>query len=76
MKKVVKIKGMSCGHCQKRVEDALNKLPGTEATVNLKREEATITVSEGWDEQLIRDAIENAGYAVVSVGDKKGLFGR
>mgnify|MGYP000910985256 FL=1 len=76
MKKVVKIKGMSCGHCQKRVEDALNKLPGMEATVNLKREEATITVSEGWDEQLIRDAIENAGYAVVSVGDKKGLFGR
>lgn len=28
MKKVVEIKGMSCEHCQNRVEKALNALPG------------------------------------------------
>lgn len=76
MKKVVKIEGMSCGHCQKRVEDVLNRLPGLEATVSLKKEEATITISGTWNEQMVRDAIDEAGYEVVSIGDKKGLFGR
>lgn len=76
MKKVVEITGMTCGHCQKRVEDALNKLPGLEASVNLKKEEATITVKGEWNEKLIRDAVSEAGYEVVSIKDKKGLFGR
>jgi len=76
MKKVVKITGMTCGHCQKRVENALNKLPGLEASVNLKKEEATITVKGEWNEKLIRDAVSEAGYEVVSIKDKKGLFGR
>jgi copper chaperone CopZ len=36
MKKIVKIKGMSCEHCQNRVEKALNALPGISADVKLK----------------------------------------
>lgn len=76
MKKTVKIKGMTCGHCQKKVEDALNKLSGLEAAVNLKKEEATIKVTGEWDEQLVRTTITDAGYEVLSIDDKKGLFGR
>lgn len=76
MKKVLKVKGMTCGHCQKRVEDAVNKLPGLTGEVNLKKEEVLVTVSGEWNEDLVRSAITDAGYEVVSVADKKGLFGR
>lgn len=75
MKKIVKIKGMTCGHCQKRVEDALHKLPGLDTKVNLKKEQAQITVNGEWNEKAVRDAISEAGYEVISVTDKKGLFG-
>lgn len=76
MKKVLKVKGMSCGHCQKRVEDAVNKIPGFKGEVNLKKEEVLIEVAGDWNEELVRNAITDAGYEVVSVADKKGLFGR
>ncbi len=76
MKKIVKIKGMTCGHCQKRVEDTLNNLEGLEAKVNLKKEEALITVNGEWNGQTVREAIGEAGYEVVSITDKKSLFGR
>lgn len=76
MKKVARIKGMTCAHCQKRVEDTLNKLPGLTGKVNLKKEEALITVNGSWDEKLVREAISDAGYEVVSIEDKKGIFGR
>lgn len=76
MKKNVKVKGMTCGHCQKRVEDALNALPGIKAKVNLKKEEVTVTSANGWNEEKVRQAISEVGYEVVSVGDKKGFLGR
>ncbi len=44
MKKVVKINGMTCEHCQKRVQTALDALPGIKAKVNHKKGEAVITV--------------------------------
>lgn len=75
MKKVVKIKGMSCGHCQARVEKALNALPGITAEVNLKKEQAVLDVAGEWNEQAVRNAVTEAGYEVVSIADKKGLFG-
>ncbi|HHU61358.1 MAG TPA: heavy-metal-associated domain-containing protein [Natronincola sp.] len=67
---------MTCGHCQKRVEDTLNNLEGLEAKVNLKKEEALITVNGEWNGQTVREAIGEAGYEVVSITDKKSLFGR
>jgi copper chaperone CopZ len=75
MKKIVKIKGMTCEHCQKRVETALNKLPGLKADVNHKKNQAMITVNGPWNENLVRSAITDAGYEVVSIADKKGFLG-
>ena len=75
MKKVVKIKGMTCEHCQKRVETAFNKLPGLKATVNHKKDQAIISVDGAWDENAVRAAVSEAGYEVVSVSDKKGFLG-
>jgi len=76
MKKIVGIKGMSCQHCQNRVEKALNALPGITAQVNLKKEQAVVSVTGEWDEKAVIKAISDAGYEVVSITDKKGLFGR
>lgn len=76
MKKVIKIRGMHCQHCQSRVEQALNDLEGVTAKVNLKKEEAVVTLSSNLDEQILKNTIQEAGYEVLSIKDKKGLFSR
>lgn len=75
MKKVVNIKGMTCEHCQKRVDTALNNLPGLKATVNHKKDQAILSVKGKWNEEAVRSAVNEAGYEVISVTDKKGLLG-
>ena len=65
MNKVVQISGMMCQHCQKHVTDALVKL-GLDVEVSLEKQTAVIkncTVSD----DLIKQAIVDAGYEVVSI---------
>ncbi len=75
MKKRLDIDGMTCEHCKKRVEDALNKLDGVQARVHLKRKQAVVTIKQGTvsDEALI-EAVRQAGYSVRRVEDKKGVL--
>ncbi|MDR2921428.1 MAG: heavy-metal-associated domain-containing protein [Tannerella sp.] len=47
MKKEFKIAGMSCGHCRKSVEDALNSIEGVNAVVTLQPPLATIEFING-----------------------------
>ena len=56
------VRGMTCASCVRRIERALNAVPGVElATVNLATEEASVTFAgTGIDE--MREAIERAGY--------------
>ena len=75
MKKVVKIEGMTCEHCQKRVETALNNLAGLKADVNHKKGQAILAVQGAWDEEAVRSAVAEAGYKVISIADKKGFLG-
>ncbi len=74
MKKIIKIKGMTCAHCQKRVENALNEIEGIKASVDLKNNEATVKLSKDVDDAVIRQAVTDAGYEVISIVEKKGLF--
>lgn len=74
MKKIMEISGMSCGHCQARVEKALNAIDGVEAKVELKKNRAVVTLSKDLDDQILKDAVSEAGYEVVSITEKKGLF--
>lgn len=67
VKKTVKIEGMTCGHCQKRVEEALNALPGLNARVDLAQSRAVIEVTGNWDEAAVQKAISEAGYQVISI---------
>lgn len=69
MEKIMHIEGMSCGHCQKRVETALNALDGVNATVDLERQIATVTGPTLTDETL-KNAVVDAGYEVTSIETK------
>ena len=74
MKKIIEINGMSCGHCQARVEKVLNAIEGVAAKVELKKNRAIATITKEVTDQTIKEAITEAGYEVVSITEKKGLF--
>ena len=67
MKKELVIEGMSCSHCSGRVEQALNAIAGVEATVDLDKKTAFVTLSSDVAEDTLKSAVEEAGYEVVSV---------
>ncbi len=76
MKKVIEINGMTCGHCQARVEKALNGIDGVEAKVDLKKKQATVQMTKEVSDETFKSVVEEAGYEVVSIAEKKGLFGK
>lgn len=55
------VEGMSCDHCEQRVEDALTDVEGvTDATADHERE--TATVEGDADAATLVAAVEDAGY--------------
>lgn len=60
---IIKIEGMSCSHCSKRVEEALNAIEGISATVDLKKKKATIISQKPIDINHIISAVEKEGYS-------------
>lgn len=66
MKYVMKIEGMSCGHCSARVEKALAAL-GAEAKVDLAAKTAEIDAPATLDKQTMLDAVKDAGYEPVEI---------
>lgn len=68
MKKEILISGMSCGHCVKRVENALLGIEGVNSVVvSLQEKRATIDANDTIVEQLIKDAIDDVGYTVEAI---------
>lgn len=67
MQKTLKIDGMSCGHCQARVEKALNALDGVEAKVDLDAGTATVDMSGAVSDDALRAAVTDAGYDVTGI---------
>lgn len=72
LKQVVKqrtvvIDGMTCEHCKARVESRLNSLDGVLAKVNLKRKTAVVSMEKDVQDEVIKKAIENAGYEVIDI---------
>lgn len=68
MKKVLKIKGMSCEHCKATVEKALKSIDGVEnAVVDLKHESADVTMSKEVKNDVLSKAVTDAGYEVTKV---------
>ena len=68
MNKTMKIEGMMCAHCTGRVEKALSAIDGVTAVeMSLEGKSATLTLSKDVDNQVLTDAVTQAGYEVVSV---------
>ena len=67
MTKTMSINGMMCAHCQAHVEKALNAIDGVEAKVNLETKTATLTLSKDVSDAVLRGAVTEAGYEVVSI---------
>ena len=77
MKKIVRVDGMNCSHCQAKVESALSALDGvSEAKVNLKKKIAVVTLEKEVNDDTLLKAVNDAGFTGVSVEVKKGLFGK
>ena len=68
MQKTMIIEGMMCTHCTGRVEKALAAIDGVTAVeMSLEGKSATLTLSKAVEDQVLTDAVTQAGYEVVSV---------
>ncbi|MDR2105531.1 MAG: heavy-metal-associated domain-containing protein [Deferribacteraceae bacterium] len=67
MLKTIFIEGLSCQHCVHRVEDALNALDGVKAVVELASNSAAVTAPDGFDDNVLIEAVVSAGYEVSSI---------
>jgi len=67
----IKVEGMTCEHCQKRVHDAIAALDGvTSLNVDLDTGEATISYDSSRIEvDQIKQAVRDADYQVVDEGE-------
>ena len=63
MTKVISVDGMMCAHCQAHVQKALAAVDGVSAVdVSLENKEAAVTLSKEVDDQVLMDAVTEAGY--------------
>lgn len=70
MKKIIKVDGMMCAHCQEHVRKALAAVDGVQAvSVSLEEKQAEVTLSKDVPEQLLKDAVTEAGYTPVSCSE-------
>ena len=65
--KRVQIEGMPCEHCKNRVENALNRLEGVSAKVNLKKKTAVVSMEKEVEDMQLQKAVEQAGYKVIQI---------
>ena len=68
MKKTVKIEGMMCPHCEANVKKTLEALGNvTGAEVSHKAGTAVLSLSGEVDDAVIKKAVEDKGYKVISI---------
>ena len=68
MTKTMKIEGMMCGHCEARVKKALEAVAGVEeAVVSHENDSAVVTLNAEVDSEVLKKAVEDQDYKVVSV---------
>jgi len=56
------INGMTCDHCAKSTEDALNALPGVNATVSFEKKQANVQLDGQSDFNQLLDTVKSAGF--------------
>ena len=61
------IGGMTCENCARRVENALNELPGVWASVDISNKQATLRLKNRIDSAQIQSAVASVGYTVLNI---------
>ena len=68
MNKTMIVEGMMCAHCTGRVEKALAAIDGVDKVeMNLEGKSAALTLSKEVGDQVLTDAVTEAGYEVVEI---------
>lgn len=67
MKKTIKISGMHCGGCVKRVDAALNAINGVCAKVDLESATAIVESTSEIGDEVLKDAVEALGFDVIEI---------
>ncbi len=68
MKKTMMVEGMSCGHCEMAVKNALKELEGVQ-DVNVDLSTGKVEVEgENLQDNLLTGAVDEAGYSVKEIG--------
>ncbi|MFW3344720.1 heavy metal translocating P-type ATPase [Aliarcobacter butzleri] len=66
MEKILKVDGMTCGHCKARVEKVVSAIDGVDnVEVDLASKNVTVKMSKDISEQTLSDVIVDAGYEVI-----------
>jgi copper chaperone len=61
------VKGMTCGHCVSSVSTEVGAIPGvSEVSVDLAAGQVTVLSAEPLDVQVVRAAVDEAGYELVT----------
>lgn len=60
------VEGMSCGHCEKAVREAVEAVPGVEAVTRVDAASGTLAVSGEPAAGAVAEAVREAGYDVTA----------
>jgi len=64
--KTIFIEGMSCGHCSKRVEEALKSIDGVKSvSVSLEDKKAEVILKKDIANEILKSTIEDIGFEVI-----------
>ena len=68
MKKIIKIEGMMCPHCEAHTKQALEAIDGVESAVASHTEKsAVVTLTKDVADIVLQEAVEKAGYSVLGI---------
>ena len=66
MKKILKVEGMMCPHCEAHVKKALEALAGVEeALPSHEKGEVVLTLSAEISHEILKETVEKEGYKVL-----------
>lgn len=66
-KRIFTVEGMTCEHCRNRVERCINEIDGAAAKVSLGKKEAVISLEKEVSDEVLKEAVEKAGYQVTAI---------
>ncbi len=67
MKIIIRIEGMSCSHCEKRVEDTLEELGVDVNRVSAIDGQAEVIIDGDTMIEKIKESVDDIGYHVIEV---------